>query len=92
MSRGACTRWTTSSWLVARTVTVAGLMAGADIREALLVFPAEPRRTVCLSPRIFNSDSLTLDDLTLADIAADQPHELVVPDEEGFVDFWADLE
>jgi len=74
------------------TVTVAGLMAGRDLRRALLALPAEPRRTVCLSPRIFNADGLTLDDLTLADIAADQPHAVLVPDEEGFVDFWSDLE
>jgi len=74
------------------TVTVAGLMTGGDLRQALLELPAEPRRTVCLSPRIFNSDSLTLDDLTLADIAQDQPHEVLVAEEEGFVDFWAELE
>ncbi len=74
------------------TVTVAGLMSGGDLRGALHALPVEPRRTVCLSPRVFNSDGLTLDDLTLEDIAADQPHEVLVPDEEGFVDFWADLE
>jgi len=74
------------------TVTVAGLMSGHDLRQALLQLPAEPRRTVCLSPRVFNSDGLTLDDMTLEDLAADQPHEVLVPDEEGFVDFWADLE
>ena len=74
------------------TVTVAGLMAGADLRRALLALPASPPRTVCLSPRVFNSDGLTLDDMTLDQIAAGQPHEVVVPDEEGFVDFWADLE
>ncbi len=73
------------------TVTVAGLMTGGDLRRALLALAPEPVRTVCLSPRIFNSDGLTLDDLTLADIAADQPHTVLVPDEEGFVDFWSRL-
>ncbi len=74
------------------TVTVAGLLSGGDLRRAVLALPPEPRRTVCLSPRVFNSDGLTLDDLTLEQIAADQPHAVLVPDEEGFVDFWADLE
>ncbi|HOX26361.1 MAG TPA: DUF512 domain-containing protein [Candidatus Krumholzibacteria bacterium] len=74
------------------TVTVAGLMTGGDLRRALLDLPARPRRTVCLSPRVFNSDGVTLDGLALADVAAGQPHEVHVPDEEGFVDFWADLE
>ncbi len=74
------------------TVTVAGLLSGADLRRALLALPAGPPRTVCLSPRVFNSDGLTLDDLTLDQIAAGQPHAVLVPDEEGFVDFWADLE
>jgi len=74
------------------TVTVAGLLSGQDLRRALLALPAAPRRTVCLSPRIFNSDGLTLDDLTLDQIAAGQPHVVVVPDEEGFVDFWSELE
>ena len=37
------------------TVTVAGLLAGADLRRALLELPAEPRRRVVLSPRVFNS-------------------------------------
>lgn len=73
------------------TVTVAGLMTGRDLRRALLALPPAPRRTVALSPRVFNADGLTLDDLTLAAIAADQPHEVVVPDEEGFVDFWSRL-
>ena len=70
------------------TVTVAGLLSGGDLRRALQLLPHRPRRTVALSPRVFNSDNLTLDDLTLADIAADQPHEVVVPPEDGFVDFW----
>jgi hypothetical protein len=29
--------------------------------------------------------------MTLEAIAADQPHDVVVPDEEGFVDFWGRL-
>lgn len=73
------------------TVTVAGLMTGGDLRRALLALPAAPRRTVALSPRVFNADGLTLDDMTLEAIAAGQPHEVVVPDEEGFVDFWGRL-
>jgi putative radical SAM enzyme (TIGR03279 family) len=72
-------------------VTVAGLLSGGDLRRELLALPASPRRTVCLSPRVFNSDGLTLDDLTLAAIAAGQPHEVLVPPEEGFVDFWQRL-
>jgi len=74
------------------TVTVAGLLSGRDLRRALGALPQQPRRTVALSPRVMNSDGLTLDDLTLADIAADQPHEVVVPSEEGFIDFWARLD
>lgn len=74
------------------TVTVAGLMSGADLRRGLLALPGHPVRTVCLSPRVFNADGVTLDELTLDDIRRDQPHEVHVPDEEGFVDFWCDLE
>ncbi len=74
------------------SVTVAGLMTGRDLRRALLALPADPVRTVCLSPRVFNSNGLTLDDLTVDEIAADQPHQVLVPDEDGFVDFWANLE
>lgn len=73
------------------TVTVAGLLAGGDLRRALLALPPDPVRTVCLSPRVFNADGLTLDDLTVEDIARDQPHEVHVPDEEAFIDFWAGL-
>jgi putative radical SAM enzyme (TIGR03279 family) len=73
------------------TVTVAGLLAGSDLRRALLALPSAPVRTVCLSPRVFNSDDVTLDGMTLADIARGQPHEVLVPDEEGFVDWWLDL-
>ncbi|MFO7654227.1 MAG: DUF512 domain-containing protein [Candidatus Krumholzibacteriia bacterium] len=72
-------------------VTVAGLLSGADLRRALLALPAEPRRTVALPARVFNSDGLTLDDLTVEQIAAGTPHRVVVPPDEGFVDFWAEL-
>jgi putative radical SAM enzyme (TIGR03279 family) len=74
------------------TVTVAGLLSGRDLRRELLALPARPERTVCLSPRVFNSDGLTLDGLTLDEIAADQPHTVLVPDEEGFVDWWIELD
>ncbi len=73
------------------TVTVAGLMTGSDLRRGLLALPAEPARTVVLSPRVLNSDGLTLDGMTLEDIAAGQPHRVLVAEEEGFVAFWADL-
>lgn len=74
------------------TVTVAGLMSGRDLRQALLGLPPEPARTVVLSPRVLNSDGLTLDGLTLEEIGADQPHRLVVGEEDGFVAFWRDLD
>ena len=74
------------------SVTVAGLLAGADVRAALRALPTAPRRTVLLPPRMFNADGLTLDDLELAAVAADCPHEVLVPPEDGFIDFWADLE
>lgn len=74
------------------TVTVAGLLAGSDLRRGLRELPTAPARTVCLSPRVFNSDGLTLDGMTLDDIAAGQPHAVLVPDEEGFVDWWSELD
>ena len=74
------------------SVTVAGLLTGGDLRRGLLALPAQPVRTVALSPRVFNSDDLTLDGMTLPQIAADQPHQVVVAQEEGFVDFWAELD
>jgi NifB/MoaA-like Fe-S oxidoreductase len=74
------------------TVTVAGLLSGEDLRRALLELPAEPRRTVVLSPRVFNADDLTLDGMTLDEIVAGSPHEVVVGDEDGFVDFWVGLD
>jgi putative radical SAM enzyme (TIGR03279 family) len=73
------------------SVTVAGLLSGQDLRRALLELPAQPARTVVLSPRVLNADGLTLDGLTLDQLGADQPHELLVGEEEAFVDFWIDL-
>jgi putative radical SAM enzyme (TIGR03279 family) len=74
------------------SVTVAGLLSGADLRRALRALPARPHRTVVLSPRVFNADDLTLDGMTLAEIAAAQPHEVLVPGEDGFVDFWIGID
>jgi hypothetical protein len=73
------------------SVTVAGLLAGGDLRAALHALTPEPRRTVVLSPRVFNSDGLTLDDLTLDAIRAGSPHTVLVAAEEGFIDFWQGL-
>jgi len=69
-------------------VTVAGLLSGGDVQRTLNRLPAAPVRDVLMPPRMFNSDDLTLDDMTLADIGTDQPHRLHVPDEEGLIDFW----
>jgi len=77
--------------LYGHTVTVAGLLSGDDLRRALLELPASPARTVVLSPRVFNSDELTLDGMTLGEIAADQPHQVLVGEEDGFVAFWSQL-
>jgi len=74
------------------TVTVAGLLAGADLRRALLALPSAPVRTVVLSPRVFNADELTLDGMTLDEIRAGSPHEVQVGEEDGFVDFWSRLD
>jgi NifB/MoaA-like Fe-S oxidoreductase len=73
-------------------VTVAGLMGGQDLRRALLALPAEPVRTVVLSQRVINSDGLTLDGMRLEDISRDQPHRVVVGEEDGFIDFWRELD
>lgn len=73
------------------TVTVAGLLAGADLRRALLELPPVPRRRVVLSPRVFNADDLTLDGMTLEELTAGSPHEVLVGEEDGFVDFWVRL-
>ncbi|MEN8005454.1 MAG: DUF512 domain-containing protein [Candidatus Krumholzibacteriota bacterium] len=73
------------------SVTVAGLLGGQDLRRALLELPAEPKRTVVLSQRVINSDGLTLDGMQLEDIARDQPHQVVVGEEDGFIDFWSEL-
>jgi len=61
------------------------------LRRGLLDLPKEPQRDVVFSPRVFNNDGLTLDGLTLDELGADQPHRLHVGEEEGFVDFWAEL-
>jgi NifB/MoaA-like Fe-S oxidoreductase len=73
------------------SVTVAGLLAGQDIRRALLELPAQPARTVVLSPRVINSDGLTLDGMRLEDIARDQSHTVLLGEEDGFIDFWREL-
>ena len=73
------------------TVTVAGLLGGGDLRRALLELPPTPRRQVVLSPRVFNADLLTLDGLTLEEVTAGSPHEVLVGEEDGFVDFWGQL-
>jgi len=71
------------------SVTVAGLLTGGDVRRALSELPDTAPPDVLLPPRMFNSDGVTLDDLTLEDIASGQSRRLHVPDEEGLVDFWA---
>ena len=73
------------------SVTVAGLLSGQDLRRALLRLPPEPKRTVVLSQRVLNSDGLTLDGMELMDIAREQPHMVVVGEEDGFIDFWREL-
>jgi len=77
--------------LYGNSVTVAGLLSGSDLRRGLLALPAERALDVVLSPRVINSDGLTLDGMTLEDLAADQPHTLHIGEEDGFVDFWRDL-
>jgi putative radical SAM enzyme (TIGR03279 family) len=69
-------------------VTVAGLLAGTDVRRALRALPASPRRTVFLCGAMFNSEGLTLDNMDLAGIAGDQPHAVHSVPTEGLVDFW----
>jgi len=73
------------------SVTVAGLLSGSDLRRALLQLPSEPVRDVALSQRVINSDGLTLDGMTLAEIAAGQPHRLHLGEEDGFIAFWQQL-
>ncbi len=70
------------------TVTVAGLLSGGDVRRALLALPADSPRDVILSPRMFNSDGVTLDDMTLETVAADIPHRVHIGEEDTFIDFW----
>jgi NifB/MoaA-like Fe-S oxidoreductase len=74
------------------SVTVAGLMGGQDLRKALLALPPEPIRTVVLSPRVINSDGLTLDGMEMKDISRDQPHTVLLGEEDGFIDFWRELD
>lgn len=73
------------------TVTVAGLLSGQDLRDALRSLPPEPVRDVVLSPRVLNADGLTLDGLTLDDLAAGQPHRVHVGEEDTFIDFWRQM-
>jgi putative radical SAM enzyme (TIGR03279 family) len=80
-----------------RSVTVAGLLSGADVRRTLQqshqqkVLDPQSAQHVCLPSRMFNSDDLTLDNMTIADIGQDLPYTLHAPPEEGFVDFWANI-
>ncbi len=73
------------------SVTVAGLLSGQDIRRALLALEPSPVRTVVLSPRVINSDGLTLDGMTTEDIGRGQPHTVLLGEEDGFIDFWRQL-
>jgi len=73
-------------------VTVAGLLAGADVRRALQDLPATPSRTVFLPERMFNNDGLTVDGLDLDTLRTGLPHRVLVPPEEGLVDFWGGLD
>ncbi len=70
------------------SVTVAGLLSGGDVRRVILELPSEPVRDVILPPRMFNSDGVTLDDLDLEAVSADQPHRVHVGEEDTFIDFW----
>jgi NifB/MoaA-like Fe-S oxidoreductase len=73
------------------SVTVAGLLAGSDLQRGLKDLPADRPRDVVLSPRVINSDGLTLDGMTLDDLAQGHPHTLHLGEEDGFVDFWREL-
>ncbi len=73
------------------SVTVAGLLSGGDLRRALLALPPAPVRDVVLSQRVINSDDVTLDGLTLADIGQGQPHRVHLGSEDGFIAFWQEL-
>ena len=74
------------------SVTVAGLLSGRDVRRVLSNLPADPQRTVLLPPRLFNSDGLTLDDQDLATISNGLPHAVHAAPEQGFVDFWQEID
>jgi putative radical SAM enzyme (TIGR03279 family) len=73
------------------SVTVSGLLIGADLRRALAGLPRKPRRTVAICDQMFNYEGLTLDGLDLGAIAAGSSHELVVAPRDGFIDFWAGI-
>jgi hypothetical protein len=47
---------------------------------------------VVLSPRVINSDGLTLDGMEMKDISRDQPHTVLLGEEDGFIDFWRELD
>jgi NifB/MoaA-like Fe-S oxidoreductase len=73
-------------------VGVAGLLAGADVRRALVELPSSPARDVLLPPRMFNAEGLTLDDMRLGDITRGHAHRVLLPPEQGLVDFWAAID
>jgi len=75
--------------LFGSSVTVAGLLGGRDVRRTLERLPADAAPDVLLPPRMFNSAGLTLDGMTLDELGRGLSRRLHVPDEEGFVDFWA---
>jgi putative radical SAM enzyme (TIGR03279 family) len=71
------------------SVTISGLLTGQDIRNSLASLKGD--RQIFLPPRMFNSDNLTLDSMTLEDISQGFTHNILVPDEEGLIDYWANL-
>lgn len=71
------------------SVTISGLLTGQDIRNSLSQLTGE--RIVLLPPRMFNSDNLTLDNMTIDDIRQGFAHNIQVPDEEGLIDYWAKI-
>jgi hypothetical protein len=71
------------------SVTISGLLTGQDIRNSLSQLTEE--RIVLLPPRMFNSDNLTLDSMTIDDIRQGFAHNIQVPDEEGLIDYWAKI-
>ncbi|MFH1845049.1 MAG: DUF512 domain-containing protein [bacterium] len=75
-----------------QSVTVAGLLTGQDLRQALETLPPEQGRPVLLPPAAFNADGRTLDDWHLESLGACLSHRLVVLPEEGLVDFWLGMD